>query len=73
MVTEDRPYRRTAMARFYDLDNGWTEDRTRCLGLAGGVPRCTRTRLRAETRFGDWSGAPLDPGSPEIIPSGGLA
>lgn len=29
-------YRDAALARFYDLDNGWTGDRTFCLGLAAG-------------------------------------
>ena len=29
-------YRDAALARFYDLDNGWTADRTFCLRLAAG-------------------------------------
>ena len=35
-MTEDALYREPALARFYDLDNGWTEDRSCCLGLARG-------------------------------------
>ena len=33
---DDGLYRDAALARFYDLDNGWTADRTFCLRLAAG-------------------------------------
>ena len=33
---DDGLYRDAALARFYDLDNGWTRDRTFCLRLAAG-------------------------------------
>ena len=33
-MAEDRLYRDAALARFYDLDNGWTEDRSFCLNWA---------------------------------------
>ncbi|MCA0270748.1 MAG: methyltransferase domain-containing protein [Proteobacteria bacterium] len=36
MAAEDRLYDDAALARFYDLDNGWTADRDFCLGLANG-------------------------------------
>lgn len=36
MAAEDRLYDDAALARFYDLDNGWTEDRDFCLRLAKG-------------------------------------
>ncbi|MGL4282006.1 MAG: class I SAM-dependent methyltransferase [Albidovulum sp.] len=36
MAAEDRLYDDAALARFYDLDNGWTEDREFCLRLAQG-------------------------------------
>lgn len=35
-MAEDRLYTDAALARFYDLDNGWTEDREFCLKLARG-------------------------------------
>lgn len=35
-MAEDRLYRDPVLARFYDLDNGWTEDREFCLNLAAG-------------------------------------
>ena len=35
-MDEDPLYRDPALARFYDLDNGWTEDRSHCLALAQG-------------------------------------
>ncbi|HQU67970.1 MAG TPA: methyltransferase domain-containing protein [Albidovulum sp.] len=36
MAAEDRLYDDAALARFYDLDNGWTADRDFCLTLAKG-------------------------------------
>ncbi|WP_108854476.1 class I SAM-dependent methyltransferase [Albidovulum aquaemixtae] len=35
-MDEDRLYRDAALARFYDLDNGWTDDRSFCLNMARG-------------------------------------
>lgn len=35
-MAEDRLYTDAALARFYDLDNGWTADRDFCLRLAKG-------------------------------------
>ncbi len=35
-MTDDRLYTDAALARFYDLDNDWTEDRSFCLRLAQG-------------------------------------
>lgn len=35
-MAEDRLYHDAALARFYDLDNGWTADRAFCLRLAKG-------------------------------------
>jgi 2-polyprenyl-3-methyl-5-hydroxy-6-metoxy-1,4-benzoquinol methylase len=35
-MVEDRLYDDAALARFYDLDNGWTADRDYCLRLAKG-------------------------------------
>lgn len=37
-MAEDRLYRDAALARFYDLDNGWTGDRSFCLRLAERCP-----------------------------------
>lgn len=36
-MAEDRLYGDPALARLYDLDNGWGEDREFCLALAGGA------------------------------------
>lgn len=36
-MADDPLYTDAALARFYDLDNGWTEDRAFCLTLAGGA------------------------------------
>lgn len=35
-MADDPLYADAALARFYDLDNGWTEDRSFCLRLARG-------------------------------------
>lgn len=35
-MAEDRLYHDAELARFYDLDNHWTEDRSFCLSLAQG-------------------------------------
>ncbi len=35
-MVEDRLYTDVALARFYDLDNGWTADRESCFALARG-------------------------------------
>lgn len=35
-MADDRLYHDAALARFYDLDNGWTGDRSYCLNLARG-------------------------------------
>ena len=38
-MAEDALYADPALARFYDLDNGWSEDRSFCLRLAAGCSR----------------------------------